>query len=110
MEINQNQSITAILNAILQKMDAFSEQSKQFNRLYKKFLTASEAAIYLGISIDSLYHLKHLIGYFKPSGKLTYYSIESLDLFLQRNKVKSEDEIHKEALSYTLNKSKEKPP
>jgi hypothetical protein len=92
--------VLSVLTTICEQLESIKRSSELSSLLSKKYLNSSEAAKYLGIEVNSLYHINHLIGFTKPSGKLTFYSRESLDNFIQRNRIKSEDEVNQEALSY----------
>ena len=65
----------------------------------KSTLSTTEAATYLGISIDYLYKLMHRrkLRYYKPGGKLAYFTIDDLDLYKTSNPVEpiSKDEASK---------------
>lgn len=54
----------------------------------KETLTAKEAALYMGISLNTLYQLtsKSKITHYKPSGKLIFFRKKDLDDFLHQNK------------------------
>ena len=61
-------------------------------------LNMSEAAVYLSISKSSLYRRTSLcdIGHYKPHGKLVYFLKRDLDAWVQRRRVKSNDELERE--------------
>jgi excisionase family DNA binding protein len=71
----------------------------------KDVFTTSEAALYLGISKSYLYKLTsaNRIEFFCPEGKQIYFSRESLNEFLLRNKVSrisTSEELQDKALAY----------
>jgi len=70
----------------------------------KKVLTFDEACDYSGISRTYMYNLtsKKSIPHSKPNGKVIFFSKESLDKWLLRNKQVSHDEIEQKAINYTL--------
>ena len=70
----------------------------------KNFYTTKEAAEYIGVSHSYLFKLmsKGLISYTKPSGKIAYFSKESLDNYLSLNRIKTQDEIDTEADNYII--------
>ena len=68
----------------------------------KKVLTFAEAAKYSGISKSYLYKLTSngSVPHYKPNGKQIYFDRVELESWLLSNKVKDNDSIEKEALSY----------
>lgn len=69
----------------------------------KPFLTAEEAAEYLGIAKITLYTYtcKRIIPYYKTRRKI-YFKIEDLDNYVMNNdnRIKSTEEIEKEATRF----------
>lgn len=65
----------------------------------KELLSSQEAADYLGVAKSTLYKYaqERLIPRTRPTGKMSYYRKEDLDAFLSTGKVKTMDEINKEA-------------
>jgi excisionase family DNA binding protein len=65
----------------------------------KKVLTTQEAAIYLGWSLSYLYKQTALknVPHYCPMGKTLYFNREELEAWLQRNRVKPNDEAMDEA-------------
>ncbi len=55
----------------------------------KDVLNAKEAAVFMGISINTLHQLtsQNKITHYKPKGKLLYFQKKDLTRFLLRNKV-----------------------
>jgi excisionase family DNA binding protein len=81
--------------------------------LEKEYLTSRELAQVLNITLDSLYHLcsANQISYLKPNGKLIFFKRSDVVIFLERNRIKSVDEITRDALSYGhMNPTTNKPP
>lgn len=76
----------------------------------KRVLTLSEAAKYMGVSKSWLYKLtsNRAIPYYKPSGKLLYFSLDELEQWLLSNRVATQDEISSKAQSYCLGKGDKK--
>lgn len=73
----------------------------------EKPLNLDEASKYLSLSKSYLYKLVHFkrIGYYKPNGKLIYFSKNELDRWLFRGRHKSSDELEAEAESYLSRKA-----
>ena len=67
-----------------------------------QFLTTKDAAVYLSVSHNYLHQLmfKKQIGYYKPNGKLCYFSIKDLNDWIQRNRVSSTLELSAKSLDY----------
>jgi excisionase family DNA binding protein len=76
----------------------------------KKVLNFDEAVELTGFSKSYLYKLtsQSQIPYYRPSGKRIYFDREELEVWLLSNKIKSEQEIEKEASNYLIKKSSKK--
>lgn len=74
----------------------------------KVFLSATEAAEYMGITMSYLYKLTHLkmIPYTRPFGKKIYFEREALDAILRSNPVRTEEEVSEMAQSYCMGNRK----
>lgn len=72
----------------------------------RKLLNVVEAARYLGVSKAYIYKLmnRHLIPYYKPTGKCCYFSIAELDAFMTSNRVPADSELSTQAGTYCLRK------
>lgn len=72
----------------------------------RKLLSVEEAARYLGASKAYIYKLmnRHLIPYYKPTGKCCYFSIAELDAFMTSNRVPADSELSTQAGTYCLRK------
>lgn len=68
----------------------------------KMVLTASEAAVYLGISLSTLYKMtmRKQIPHSKPNGKMCYFNRLELEAWLMSNRVATADEISDRAQAY----------
>ena len=73
-------------------------------------LTTAEAARYLGLKPSYLYKLmmRRSIPYYKPNGKLCFFSKEDLDTWLTNIRVKSQAEIDSDAAQYLVNRKTNK--
>lgn len=94
-------------------MDKEILETLQQIRLYtliaaKQMLTHEEASAYLGISVHHLTKLKtnRMIPYYKPNGKLCYYSKSDLDEFMLRGKVKSFAQMDDDAIKHIADRYK----
>lgn len=76
----------------------------------KKALTMEEACIYTGRTLGSMYNLtsKQQIPHYKPEGKMVYFDREELDQWMLRGRVKTQEEIYREAANYIVNKKNKK--
>lgn len=73
----------------------------------KDVLNFTEASKYIDVSPSHLYKLTsgNKIPHYKPEGKRVYFNRQELDKWLQRNRVKSLEELDQEASTFvTLNK------
>ncbi|MDR0732984.1 MAG: helix-turn-helix domain-containing protein [Dysgonamonadaceae bacterium] len=71
----------------------------------KKVLTMSDASILTGLSRSRLYKLtcyKQIPHYKADGGKLNYFDRDELTAWQLKNKIKTADEIEKEAENYML--------
>ncbi len=79
------------------------ELAQENNLPQRPFLTAAEAAEYLGIALVTLYTYtsRRVIRYYKTRRKI-YFRVEDLDAFVLNdgNMVMSREEIAQEAASY----------
>jgi len=77
-------------------------------KLPKNALTFNEAADYMGISKSYLYKLTSAkkISFYKPKGKMIYFSREELESYLLQNPAKTADEIEAEAEQYLIKNKK----
>lgn len=68
----------------------------------KEFLTASETAIYLGISKSYLYKLTshRMIPFYRPQGKLMLFKRQELNGWVQSNRVEPDSELSQLAMEY----------
>lgn len=72
----------------------------------KEVLTSEEAAAYMGISKSYLYKLtmRREIPHYKPTGKIVYFNRLELEEWLQRNKVRTDEELNQQAAAYIARK------
>lgn len=65
----------------------------------KKFLTAREAAQYLGLAVSYLYKLTswHKIPYYQPTGKHILFQVKELDNWVTRGRIASDEELVEQA-------------
>jgi len=67
----------------------------------KKFLSSTEAALYLNIALPTLYSYtsRRIIPFYKSRRRI-YFKIEDVDNFILNNRIKSTAEIEQEATRY----------
>lgn len=84
---------------IEQKILEIENTVKMTNLATKEVLTFDEAALYTGLSRSFLYKStsKCMIPHYKPNGKMIYFNRVELEQWLQRNRVKTTEEIQQEA-------------
>lgn len=84
---------------ILDKLTQIAEKLNEQNMLQKTVLNFLEACEYLDLSQSHLYKLtsaRH-IPHFCPQGKKLYFRRDELDLWLQRNRQLTNDELEEVA-------------
>ncbi len=71
----------------------------------KKFISVQETAIILDLSIQTVYHYIHQrrIPYYKPNGRNVYFKKEELEAYIQRHRIKSDEELDELASNYIVN-------
>lgn len=76
-------------------IDSLNEIKQQLATSHKEFLTASEAAEFLGISIHQLYKYssQNILPHYKPQNKLLYFKKIELIQFIEAARIKSQEEI-----------------
>ena len=69
-------------------------------------LTTTEAAHYLSVKPSYLYKMmmRRAIPYYKPGGKLCFFSRDDLDAWLTSIRIKSQSEIESEAARYIVSR------
>ena len=72
----------------------------------RSLLTTTEAAHYLGVKPSYLYKMmmRRAIPYYKPGGKLCFFSRDDLDAWLTSIRIKSQNEIESEAARYIVSR------
>ncbi len=77
------------------------ERIETLLRGQKETLSFDEAAAYIGISKSYLYKLTAgcKVPHYKPEGKTLYFDRGELETWLRRNRVKTVDEIEREAVA-----------
>ncbi|WP_194852341.1 helix-turn-helix domain-containing protein [Nonlabens antarcticus] len=88
------------------------ELKDQLNRIEdalcnnKAVLTADEVSSFTGLSKKYIYTLtsKRQIPFYKPMGKVLYFSKKEIEEWMLTNGVKSSQQLASEASSYILNK------
>src|SRR3954451_22261591 len=89
---------------IFEKLSQIEQKLQDQNMLQKAVLNFNEAASYLELSPSHLYKLTSTrqIPHFCPQGKKLYFNRHELDVWLQRNRQPTTDEIEKEATDYII--------
>lgn len=73
----------------------------------KSVLGLEEAALVLGISTSTLYKMTtgKKIPYYRPNGKLIYFSKKELEDWMMQNRVSSDAEVQAEAANLNLRRN-----
>lgn len=79
-----------------------NEVAKRMAINTKDMLTTEEAAQYLGMHKGSLHRLmcEKKIPYYKPMGKLCYFSRTEIEQWMRGNRITPNDEIREQAINY----------
>jgi len=83
---------------ILDKLSEIANKLDEQNLLQKTVLNFNEACTYLDVSQSHLYKLTSTrqIPHFCPQGKKLYFNRTELDIWLQRNRQSTSEEIEQE--------------
>ena len=83
---------------ILDKLSEIANKLDEQNLLQKTVLNFNEACSYLDVSQSHLYKLTSTrqIPHFCPQGKKLYFNRTELDIWLQRNRQSTNEEIEQE--------------
>ena len=105
MNIKEN-SVAEYVKRIYEKQ----QSNENLMLSQKNVLTLSEGATYMGVSKSYLYKLTSLgkIPFYKPRGKMIYFSRLELECWLLQNRITPADEIEAKAITYNLNNRKGK--
>lgn len=89
---------------ILQKLEQLEKLITNQSLLQKSILNFGEACQYLEVSASHLYKLtsKKEIPHFCPNGKKLYFKRDELDLWLQRNRQLTTEDIEQQASDYLI--------
>jgi len=76
------------------------------NNLNKEILNFNDACQFLDYSKSYLYKLTYSrqIEHYKPNGKKLYFKKSDLEAWLLRNRIKTADEIERDAIDYVVKK------
>jgi len=90
---------------ILDKLSEIANKLDEQNLLQKTVLNFNEACSYLDVSQSHLYKLTSTrqIPHFCPQGKKLYFNRTELDVWLQRNRQSTNEEIEQEVNEKLLN-------
>ena len=72
----------------------------------KEVLTTDEAASYMGVSESYLYKLtmEKRIPHYKPMGKMCFFNRKEIEMWLQANRVATDEELSQDAQAYCIKK------
>ncbi len=91
---------------IIKRLEMIEQKIGIQNMLKKEVICFKEACVYLDMSGSHLYKLTScaIIPHFKPNGKKIYFNRHELDVWLQRNRVTSSEELEQAASEYITRK------
>lgn len=91
-------------NFLFDKLNNIEKLIKDQSLLQKDVLNLNEACEYLQMSHSHIYKLtsNNSIPHFKPNSKKIYFNRKELDMWLQRNKAITTDEIEQQAADYII--------
>jgi len=94
--------------SFIQKLERIVKLLKEQNMLLKKVFNSRDAALYLGITLDHLYHLtgKSIVPCYKVNGHRLFFSHEELEKWLLSNKKTVNSKAHKPSPPLDLQKEK----
>ena len=74
----------------------------------KEVLTTDEAASYMGVSKSYLYKLtmEKRIPHYKPMGKMCFFNRKEIEMWLQANRVATDEELSQDAQAYCIKKGR----
>lgn len=92
------------MDEILKRLDKIERLIESQNIVRKEVLNFNEACEYLELSQSHLYKLtsSKSVPHFCPQGKKLYFNRHELDVWLQRNKQSTTDEIQRQAADYVI--------
>ena len=72
----------------------------------KEVLTTDEAASYMGVSKSYLYKLtmEKRIPHYKPMGKMCFFNRKEVEMWLQSNRVATDEELSQDAQMHCIKK------
>ena len=72
----------------------------------KEVLTSDEAAVYMGVSKSYWYKLtmRKQIPHYKPMGKMCFFNRKEIEMWLQANRVATDEELSQDAQAYCIKK------
>ena len=72
----------------------------------KEVLTTNEAASYMGVSKSYLYKftMEKRIPHYKPMGKMCFFNRKEIEMWLQANRVATDEELSQDAQAYCIKK------
>lgn len=90
---------------IIYNLEQVVKLLKEQNMLLKRVFNSKDAALYLGISRDHLYHLtgKNLVPCYKMNGHRLFFSHEELEKWLLSKKKESKVKTQEPAPAFGLN-------
>jgi len=97
-------------NLILDKLSLIAEKLDEQNRLQKNVLNFNEACKHIDASPSHLYKLTSTrrIPHFCPEGKKLFFKRDELDIWLQRNRQSTKDEIAEQVNQELANQKRKK--
>lgn len=91
-----------------QRITVIEDAIKMAGLATKEVLNFDEAALFAGFSKSHLYKLTSggKIPHYKPMGKMCYFNRGELEVWLQQNRVSTNDEIESQAAAFCMKPQK----
>ena len=95
------------MDDLLNKIDSRLGAIESHLSAQKDVLSLAEVSVYTGISKSYLYKLtcRNEIPYYKPNGKMIYFSKSEIDRWLLQNRSESKAEIESQAAEFLIKRN-----
>jgi excisionase family DNA binding protein len=94
----------ALLLDKVSRIEQLLSKGKGADDQLKQMLTTNEAAVYMGVSLSTMYKMTHRreLPVYKPSGGKVYLKREDINTYLSKHRLMSQAEIEQEAINYVI--------
>ena len=96
------------METLEKRITAVEDAVKMAGLATKEVLNFDETALFTGLSKSHLYKLtsSRKVPHYKPFGKMCYFNRNELEVWLQQNKVKTENEAELQAVAICMKPQK----